>query len=65
MLEVLPEYQNRGIGQALMNKMLGQLTHISCIDLTCDKDLQPFYEKFGMLRSQGMVLRKHLNQRGE
>ena len=65
MLEVLPEYQNRGIGQRLMNKMLDLLDHLGCIDLTCDQELQPFYEKFGMLRSHGMVLRKQLNQRGE
>ncbi len=60
MLEVLPEYQNRGIGKELMKKMLGLLDHLSCIDLTCDKDLQSFYEKFGMLKSRGMILRKHL-----
>lgn len=65
MLEVLPEYQNQGIGQKLMRKMLALIDHLGCIDLTCDQELQPFYEKFGMFRSQGMVLRKHLNQRGK
>ena len=65
MLEVLPEYQDQGIGQELMRKMLALLNHLNCIDLTCDQELQPFYERFGMLRSQGMVIRKHLNQRGE
>ncbi|MBF8436084.1 GNAT family N-acetyltransferase [Halanaerobiaceae bacterium Z-7014] len=65
MLEVLPEYQKSGIGKELINKMLGQLAHLGCIDLTCDQELQPYYEKFGMLRSHGMILRKHLNQRGE
>ena len=65
MLEVLPAYQDQGIGQELMRKMLALLNHLNCIDLTCDQELQPFYERFGMLRSQGMVIRKHLNQRGE
>ena len=42
MLEVLPAYQKRGLGSELMRRLLGQLEHISCIDLTCDADMQPF-----------------------
>lgn len=60
MLEVLPSFQKRGIGSELMRRMLAQLEHISCIDLTCDADMQPFYERFRMLRSQGMVIRRYL-----
>lgn len=62
MLEVLPEYQNRGIGKNLMEKMIQKLDHLTCIDLTCDEEMQSFYEKFGMLKSHGMVFRKYLNQ---
>ena len=62
MLEVLPEYQNRGIGKSLVEKMLDSLEHLNCIDLTCDKELQGFYEQFGMLKSQGMVIRKYLDK---
>lgn len=36
MLEVLPEYQHKGIGSRLMKIMLELLKNISCIDLTCD-----------------------------
>lgn len=60
MLEVLPPYQKQGIGSELVRRMLAQLEHISCIDLTCDSDLQPFYERFGLLRSRGMVIRGYL-----
>lgn len=60
MLEVLPEYQNKGIGTNLMKIMLELLDGISCIDLTCDKDMQSFYERFHMLKSNGMVLRKYI-----
>jgi len=60
MLEVLPEYQGRGIGTELTRMMLETVDHIQAIDLTCDKHLQPFYEKFGMLKSVGMVIRKYL-----
>lgn len=60
MLEVLPEYQNRGIGSELMKNMLDLLKHITCIDLTCDADMQDFYERFEMLKSHGMVIRKYI-----
>jgi ribosomal protein S18 acetylase RimI-like enzyme len=59
MLEVLPEYQNRGIGSNLMKGMLNLLNHITCIDLTCDAEMQRFYERFGMLKSNGMIIRKY------
>jgi len=62
MLEVLPKYQNRGIGSELMRRMLHELDHITCIDLTCDENMQAWYEQFGMLRSRGMVIRKYLTQ---
>lgn len=65
MLEVLPEYQNKGIGKQLMNKMISLLDHLNCIDLTCDKEMQSFYEKFGMLKSHGMVFRKYLDKNNE
>ncbi len=60
MLEVLPEYQKLGIGTELVRKMLQQLEHINCIDLTCDPELKGFYKRFGMIESRGMILRKHL-----
>lgn len=58
MLEVLPEYQGRGIGTNLLNCMLEELSSIPNIDLMCEQELQPFYEKFGMFKSYGMVIRK-------
>jgi ribosomal protein S18 acetylase RimI-like enzyme len=62
MLEVLPDYKNRGIGSELMKRLLTNLEHIDCIDLTCDSNIQPFYEKFSMLRSNGMVIRRYLDR---
>lgn len=61
-LEVLPEYQKQGIGTELMRMMLAQLAHINCVDLTCDSEVQPFYERFGMLKSEGMVIRRYLDE---
>jgi ribosomal protein S18 acetylase RimI-like enzyme len=59
LLEVLPEYQARGIGSELLRRMLIKLDDIANVDLTCDPDMQPFYERFKMLRSSGMILRKY------
>jgi ribosomal protein S18 acetylase RimI-like enzyme len=59
MLEVLPEYQHMGIGSRLVKEMLNLLSHITCIDLTCEPEMQGFYERFGMFESHGMIIRKY------
>ena len=59
LLEVLPSHQKRGIGQELMRRMLEMLDGLYMVDLLCDNDLQPFYEKLGMRRSQGMMVRNY------
>lgn len=57
LLEVLPEYQRRGIGQELMRLMLDRLDALPNVDLMCDPDVVPFYERFGMIPATGMVRR--------
>lgn len=59
LLEVLPDYQKRGIGQELVQRMLKELEPYYMIDLTCDPELQPFYKRFGMFPSTGMMFRNH------
>jgi ribosomal protein S18 acetylase RimI-like enzyme len=61
LLEVLPAYQGRGIGTALMTRMLHRLGHLPNVDLLCDPDVVPFYERFGMKSVGGMVLRRPMN----
>lgn len=59
LLEVLPEFQGQGVGQGLMRRMLDeQLADIQTIELMCDADLVPFYARFGIKPSSGMVLRR-------
>ena len=62
LLEVLPDYQNRGIGSELFRRILVKLEDISNIDLMCDPEMQPFYERFNMIRGVGMMIRKHLQE---
>lgn len=64
-VEVLPAYKNKGIGSELFNRMLTELGEIYMIDLCCDEDLIPYYERFGMMESTGMVLRNYNVQSGK
>ncbi|MBB2483436.1 GNAT family N-acetyltransferase [Bacillus sp. APMAM] len=64
LLEVLPEYKNKGIGKELVKQMLKELDNIYMIDLCCDDDLVPFYEKFGMMKGNSMLFRNYQRQSG-
>ena len=57
LLEVLPAYQSRGVGTELVRRLFELLEGHYMIDLACDEDLVPFYERFGMVRGVGMLLR--------
>jgi len=57
LLEVLPEYQGRGIGGELLRLILDDLQGFYMVDLLCDADKQGFYAKHGMHRACGMMLR--------
>ncbi|MBQ8623094.1 MAG: GNAT family N-acetyltransferase [Oscillospiraceae bacterium] len=48
-LMVHPDYQGKGIGTDLMNKMIGYLKEkrIYMISVVFEERLKPFYEKFG------------------
>jgi ribosomal protein S18 acetylase RimI-like enzyme len=65
LLEVLPAYKNKGIGKELVDRMLKQLEHLYMIDLSCDDDLVPYYEKFGMIKGTAMLKRNYDRQSGE
>lgn len=58
LLEVLPEFQGRGIGSELVRRMLAELEEFSMVDLVCDPELEPFYRRFEMMLLAGMSLRR-------
>lgn len=64
-LEVLPEYQKQGIGAELMRRMLETLDDTYMVDLLCDEELQPYYERLGMRRATGMLVRHYDVQSGK
>jgi len=64
LLEVLPAYQGQGIGTELGQRMVAKLSHLYMIDLLCDPDLQPFYERLGMRPASGMLVRNYRQQSG-
>lgn len=65
LLEVLPAYQGRGIGSELVRRLLLKLQHLYMIDLLCDIDLQPFYQRQEMLPATGMMVRNYARQSGD
>jgi len=64
LLEVLPEYQGRGIGGELVKRMHHLLKGFYMVDLVCDEDLVPFYEKFGFVKFRAMAYRNYDRQAG-
>lgn len=57
MLEVLPSHRGRGIGTELVRRLLHQLEEFYSIDLVCDDDVRPFYERLGLQSMRAMSVR--------
>jgi GNAT superfamily N-acetyltransferase len=64
LLEVLPDYQGRGIGTELVKRMLDKCAELYVVDLTCDPGVQSFYARCGMQPSTGMMVRRYEYQAG-
>ncbi len=64
LLEVLPEYQGRGIGKQLVLEILTKLSGLYSIDVVCDPKLESFYQQLGLTACVGMAKRNYENQQG-
>jgi len=56
-LEVLPGYQEQGVGGELMRRILDGTDRFYSVDLVCDAALVPYYERFGMRGAASTLLR--------
>ena len=57
LIEVLPDFQMRGIGRSLVKEIEKHLGDLYGIDLVCDSNLAPFYRSLDFLEVSGMVKR--------
>jgi ribosomal protein S18 acetylase RimI-like enzyme len=57
LVEVLPEHQGRGIGSQMVQTLLERLRSCYMIDLVCDDDVVPFYERLGGIRINAVAWR--------
>lgn len=64
LLEVLPDWQGRGIGTRLIELLQEQLDDLYMVDLCCDAELEAFYRPLGFRTATGMLLRNYDNQTG-
>jgi len=63
-LEVLPAYQGRGIGSELVRRLLACLEGLYMVDLLCDEPLIAFYQRFGLHKATGAMIRNYKYQAG-
>lgn len=54
LLEVRRECRGKGVGSELVRRMLAELEGCYMVDVVCDPELVPFYERFGLVPLAGM-----------
>ena len=57
LVEVLPEFQRQGVGSLMLRALLDRLSACYMIDLACDDDVVPFYERLGGTKLNAMAWR--------
>lgn len=59
LLEVLPAYQGQGVGTELLRRLLELLAPFYMVDVGCDPDIAPFYDRLGLRRGVLMFSRNY------
>ena len=62
LLEVLPEYQGRGIGKKLINLIMSRYENLYMLDVCCDESVEQFYASKEFIKVSGMVHRNYNRQ---
>ncbi|HLO36431.1 MAG TPA: GNAT family N-acetyltransferase [Candidatus Deferrimicrobium sp.] len=58
LLEVLPAWRGQGIGNELMRRILNRLGDRYSVDLVCDPELVPFYQRLGGTAGTAVLWRR-------
>jgi GNAT superfamily N-acetyltransferase len=58
LLEVLPAWRGQGIGSELMRRVLARCGDRVALDLVCDEDVVPFYERLGGIPGRAVLWRQ-------
>lgn len=64
LLEVVGPHRGKGIGSSLVQHLLDTLAPCYMVDVACDDDVAPFYERLGFTRATAMVRRDYAVQSG-
>ncbi|MDQ1374533.1 MAG: hypothetical protein QOJ09_1871 [Actinomycetota bacterium] len=59
LLEVLPSHRGRGIGTALIRRLLEEIGSLYMVDVMWDPEVVPFYARLGFTASGGGIIRNH------
>jgi GNAT superfamily N-acetyltransferase len=59
LVEVLPSRQGHGVGTEMVRRLLDQLAECYIVDLVCDDDVVPFYERIGGTRLNAVAWRRY------
>jgi len=65
LLEVLPKYQNAGIGGELVRLLLDELKDLYMIDICHEEEHEPYYAKFGAYPGYSSIFRNYDAQSGK
>ncbi|MBT8214444.1 MAG: GNAT family N-acetyltransferase [Acidimicrobiia bacterium] len=63
-LEVVPDYQRRGIGTELVQRLLEDIGELYAVDAVIDADVEPFYRHLGMSPARAVMRRDYERQSG-
>jgi predicted N-acetyltransferase YhbS len=59
LLEVLPEHRGKGVGTELVRRLMEALVGLYMVDVMCDPEMQPFYERLGFVAATGAIRRNY------